>query len=170
MQLLPTAGVANNKNEDFLRLEQGNHEDTIPYNNGEARPMKREYELMRQNPIAYARFVNQFASSVIGTKNWGYEGDNPMRDVVRGTTPFNEVITASDEAFMLVCMESYRERWLAEAKQKHALVRRQNPKRLCHHKICYVTNATRELTNFTNTLEKQGPQCSTYGDTSKYIE
>ena len=87
--------------------------------------MKREYELMRQNPIPYARFVNQFASSVIGAKNWGYEGHNPMRDVVRCTTQFNQVITASDEAFMLVCMESYRERWLAEAKQKHAVVRRQ---------------------------------------------
>lgn len=125
MLLFPTAGVENNNNEEFLRLEQGNHDDAIRDDSGEAPPMKREYELMRQNPIAYARFVDRFASSVIGAKNWGYEGDNPMHDVVRGTTQFNQVITASDEAFMLVCMESYRERWLAEAKQKHALVRRQ---------------------------------------------
>ena len=129
--------------------------------------MKREYELMRQNPIAYARFVNQFASSVIGAKYWGYEGDNPMHDVVRGTTQFNQVITASDEAFMLVCMESYRERWLAEAKQKHALVRKQNHSRCSTTK--YVANAP-WLTNFANPLETQWLECSTYGDSSKYIE
>ena len=80
---------------------------------------------MRQNPIAYTMFVDRFASSIIGNKNWGYEGDNPVQGVVTGTTGFNDVITVSDEAFMLVCMESYRERWLAEAKQKDALVHTQ---------------------------------------------
>lgn len=111
-----------NKNEEFFRLEQ-EHDGEETESDEEAQPTKREYELMRQNPNSYAMFIDRFASSIIGAKNWGYEGDNPMKDVVGGRTQFNDVITVSDEAFMLVCMESYRERWLAEVKKKDALVR-----------------------------------------------
>ena len=73
--------------------------------------------MMRQNVSSYTHFVNYFAPCIVSVKVWGdfkaskakYENGNDILD---------EFFTTSDEAFMLVVLLNYEERWKAELTMK----------------------------------------------------
>ena len=73
--------------------------------------------MMRQNVSSYTHFVNYFAPGIVSVKVWGdfkaskakYENGNDILD---------EFFTTSDEAFMLVVLLNYEERWKAELQMK----------------------------------------------------
>ena len=61
----------------------------------------------------YLSFVATFAPCVTGKAKW----DKPvpaMEQVIKGKLSFEKVFSASDEAFLLICMDNYRKRWLEE--------------------------------------------------------
>lgn len=69
---------------------------------------------MRENTIHYVSFIDMFAPCVVSVKKW----DN-LAEMERACTSvdgetFNNMLTVSDEVFMLLVIENYANKWFAE--------------------------------------------------------
>ena len=64
---------------------------------------------MRKKNYDYGVFLLHFVAPVVGVKNWKHHW-------VR--TSLSEYFTTTDEAFLLLCIESYREKWIQECEQE----------------------------------------------------
>ena len=67
-----------------------------------------------------------------------------MDEVVKGKLPFDEVFSPSDEAFLLICMDNYRERWLEEFSRAAQMETRNvwGQKRSADVLVSYLTGGT----------------------------
>jgi hypothetical protein len=64
---------------------------------------------MRKKNYEYGMFLLHFVAPVVGVKNWKHHW-------VR--TSLSEYFTTTDEAFLLLCIESYRAKWIQECEQE----------------------------------------------------
>lgn len=64
---------------------------------------------MRTKNHEYGVFLLHFVAPVVGVKNWKHHW-------VR--TSLSEFFTNTDEAFLLLCIESYRAKWIQECEQE----------------------------------------------------
>lgn len=62
--------------------------------------------------MAYVQFLCIFAPCVVGKKQWS--NGFPMLDVVEGKRTFESLLSATDEAFIILCLHNYSERWITE--------------------------------------------------------
>ena len=66
-----------------------------------------------QSHSVYITFIDTFAPCIVGKKIWN-DPTFPMKRVAEGKLAFDNILTVSDEAFLVLCMRNYRERWLEE--------------------------------------------------------
>ena len=64
---------------------------------------------MRSNAQTYVEFIYCFARAVVGIKTWK---QNTTK------TALSEFFTITDEAFLLLCIESYRDKWVELCEQE----------------------------------------------------
>jgi len=73
---------------------------------------------LRLNISDYVNFIYHFASCVVPKQTWKQFvrtfPDNPTADM------FNKLLSISDEAFIIVVLLSYEERWRVEVQQKQS--------------------------------------------------
>lgn len=67
---------------------------------------------MRNNVVGYVKFLYLFAPCVVGKKKW--ERGASMVRVVDEGKKLEELFSVTDEAFLLLCMYNYSQRWVEE--------------------------------------------------------
>ena len=68
---------------------------------------------LRQNMEHYVRFIDVFAPCLIGYSKW-----NRTQYNFAYASTFNDVLSTSDETFLVLVIVNYAERWYAEAKKE----------------------------------------------------
>jgi hypothetical protein len=68
---------------------------------------------LRQNTELYIRFIDTFAPSLVGKSKWSKATTYNFMSA----TAFNELLSTSDETFLLLVLVNYAARWYAEAKK-----------------------------------------------------
>jgi len=68
---------------------------------------------LRKNMEHYVRFIDVFAPCLIGYSKW-----NRTQYNFRSASTFNDVLSTSDETFLVLVIVNYAERWYAEAKKE----------------------------------------------------
>ena len=63
----------------------------------------------RENSNEYIKFISHFAPALTGVTFWNSN---------KGTKPVSELLTVTDEAFILLCIINYSATWKAQEKQK----------------------------------------------------
>jgi hypothetical protein len=67
---------------------------------------------LRQNMVHYVRFIDVFAPCLIGYSKW-----NRTQYNFASASIFNDVLSTSDETFLVLVILNYAERWYEEAKK-----------------------------------------------------
>ena len=67
---------------------------------------------MRRNITHYVEFLNTFSPSMVSLKKWSTFA--VMEAACVGQGAFSDMLTVSDEAFMLLLIDNYAVRWYAE--------------------------------------------------------
>jgi hypothetical protein len=77
---------------------------------------------LRNNKGHYLQFIDTFAPCVVGKFIWN--NDANMERVCSSVTQheFEALFSVSDEAFVLLLIDNYAERWVAEAKLQKQVV------------------------------------------------
>jgi hypothetical protein len=70
-------------------------------------------EMMRANITFYVHFVNHFAPSIVSVRRWN-EFKATKHRIAIGEDTLDEFFSVSDEAFMVLVLLNYYERWTAE--------------------------------------------------------
>jgi hypothetical protein len=69
---------------------------------------------MRTKPESYAYFCVHFIPAIVGERNW----TKLCRATMGVKETFKRLVTVSDEAFALLLLENYWDRWVAEWEEK----------------------------------------------------
>jgi len=70
-------------------------------------------EMMRLNVTFYAHIINHFAPCVVSVQVWK-DFKATKHHLTKKEDPLEQFLTVSDEAFMLVVLLNYQDRWTAE--------------------------------------------------------
>ena len=80
---------------------------------------------MRHNMQHYARFLNRYAPCVVSNRVWNDKAK--MQDACSGSSElFSQMLTVSDETFLLLVISNYSARWFAELQRES-------------HKVCNIS-------------------------------
>lgn len=80
---------------------------------------------MRQNLVHYVHLVRIYAPCIVSSRVWN-DKTNMLRNCTDNEQLFREnVLTISDEAFMLLVLINYSKTWMQEIQDEH-------------HKVCRV--------------------------------
>lgn len=80
---------------------------------------------MRQNLVHYVHLVHIYAPCIVSSRLWN-DKTNMLRNCTDNEQLFREnVLTISDEAFMLLVLINYSKTWMQEIQDEH-------------HKVCRV--------------------------------
>jgi hypothetical protein len=71
---------------------------------------------LRKNIVHYITFIDTFAPCLVGNSKW----NNTMQDQRVGPSSFNELLSTSDETFLVLVILNYAPRWYAEVVKKDA--------------------------------------------------
>ena len=72
---------------------------------------------LRNQIKSYIEFIQTFAFSILGKRKWnGIVKNESQINELRHD--FDTVLTVSDEAFIILCVVNYRERWFEETKHE----------------------------------------------------
>ena len=72
------------------------------------------YRQLRKDSIKYAEFLDTYAPCIAGEALWHDRGMNVLDCAGNNTNRLAELLTVSDEAFLVVCFVNYHARWNAE--------------------------------------------------------
>lgn len=72
-----------------------------------------QLQTMRVNMTSYVNYVNHFAPCIVSVQTWKDLKATKGR-MAMGIDTLDEFFTVSDEAFMIVVLLNYEERWTAE--------------------------------------------------------
>jgi len=72
---------------------------------------------LRNRIKSYIEFVQTFAFSILGKRKWNgiVKNESQINELQNN---FDTVLTVSDEAFIILCVVNYRERWFEETKNE----------------------------------------------------
>jgi len=80
---------------------------------------------MRHNMEHYARFLDRYAPCVVSNRVWNDKAK--MQDACSGSSElFSQMLTVSDETFLLLVISNYSARWFAELQRES-------------HKVCNIS-------------------------------
>lgn len=71
---------------------------------------------LREHQSSYIAFIETFTTSVTGVAGWKNFKQQVQQIVSRNNIDFDSLLTVSDEAFIVLCVVNYRERWYEETK------------------------------------------------------
>jgi hypothetical protein len=78
---------------------------------------------LRNNMAHYLQFVDTFAPCVVGKFVWNNDANMDRVCSALQQQEFDTLFSVSDEAFVLLLIDNYTERWHAEAELQKQLVR-----------------------------------------------
>jgi hypothetical protein len=78
---------------------------------------------LRSNMVQYVPFLHRFAPCVISKKKWKRLSGMETLGDGRSYDAFDDILSVSDEAFIVLVLLNYSERWLAEGQRQHTQVR-----------------------------------------------
>lgn len=83
---------------------------------------------MRKNIVHYARIIDTYAPSITGSIKWNNDINMASYCATTDRTTWNRnILTISDEAFMLLCLINYGKRWFNELVKIRRKVREGGP-------------------------------------------
>ena len=83
------------------------------------------YQQLRTGSIDYADFIDTYAPCIVGDALWNDRGGNVVNACVQRNKDFNDLVSVSDEAFLVAAFINYHSKWTAEyenAEKKVSLV------------------------------------------------
>ena len=86
--------------------------DTDIYEPGE----QASFLQLRGHQNSYMRFITMYAVAIVGVREWNGFAQKVKR-VSQRQSDFNNILTLSDEAFLVLCVVNYRAKWYAECNQ-----------------------------------------------------
>ena len=86
--------------------------DTDIYEPGE----QASFLQLRGHQNSYMRFITMYAVAIVGVREWNGFAQKVKR-VSQRQGDFNNILTHSDEAFLVLCVVNYQAKWYAKCNQ-----------------------------------------------------